>query len=381
MQYYTIFTIIVWLSLITLSILVFENNRILKKEKRILYLTYLLTALAATAEWVGLLLSGNTDVPIWVLKTVKFFDYVLTPVAGGIIVLQFKKNVKIFTYIIYGVLAFNFIFQFVSLFTDFMIVFDEAHNYTHGFLYPVYIAIYFTIVVLVIIEFAIHGQKFRHRNRVSLFGILIFLVTGITLQIFTDIRCAYVAMALSLVLLFIHHSEFSQQVADDKIKEQKILITIDPLTGILNRYAYEKDLSVLNDTYDLVIFSIDINGLKLANDKNGHLAGDELICGAATLISGVFNKYGKSYRTGGDEFIAITYLQKKDIKNVISKLEEETNKWSGEKIDHISLSIGQASREEFPKYTIDELVEEADKRMYQNKLDYYASKGLNPRKN
>ena len=29
-------------------------------------------------------------------KTVKFFDYVLTPVAGGIIVLQFKKNVKIF---------------------------------------------------------------------------------------------------------------------------------------------------------------------------------------------------------------------------------------------------------------------------------------------
>ena len=214
MQYYTIFTIIVWLSLIILSILVFENNRIFKKEKRILYLTYLLTAIAATAEWVGLLLSGNADVPIWALKVVKFFDYVLTPVAGGIIVLQFKKNVKIFTYIIYGVLAFNFIFQFVSLFTDFMIVFDEAHNFTHGFLYPVYIAIYFTIVVLVIIEFAIHGQKFRHRNRVSLFGILIFLVTGITLQIFTDIRCAYVAMALSLVLLFIHHSEFSQQVAE-----------------------------------------------------------------------------------------------------------------------------------------------------------------------
>jgi GGDEF domain-containing protein len=185
-----------------------------------------------------------------------------------------------------------------------MIVIDNANNYAHGKLYLIYIIIYFVIVALVIVEFALHGRKFRRHNRASLFGILIFLVTGITFQIFTDVRCAYIALTLALALLFIHHSEFSQQEADYKIQEQKILITIDPLTGILNRYAYEKDLSSLVDKEDLVIFSIDINNLKVVNDTKGHAAGDELICGAAKLISDTFNKYGKHTFIGEVEEVA-----------------------------------------------------------------------------
>ena len=381
MQYYTIFTIIVWLALIVLGILVHENNRIKKKDKRLCYFTYLITALTATAELLGLLLSGHASIPTWVIKMVKFFDYALTPVAGGIIVLQFKNNIKIFTYIIFGLLTFNILFQFISLFTDWMIIFDEANNYAHGKLYTMYIVIYFAIVLLVIVEFALHGRKFRRRNRVSLFGILVFLVTGITLQIFTNVRCSYIALAIALALLFIHNSEFAQQAADDKIKEQKILITIDPLTGILNRYAYEKDLAKISDKDDLVIFSIDINGLKLANDTKGHSAGDELICGAAQLIGDVFDRYGRSYRTGGDEFIAISYINNDKIDGAIDELKEKMNKWSGEKIDHISLSIGYASREEFKEFTVDELVSEADKRMYKNKADYYSIIGVDRRKN
>jgi diguanylate cyclase (GGDEF)-like protein len=372
MQYYIVLTIIVWLALIVLSVLVFENHRIKKDEKRVLYITYLLTALAATAELLGLLFNGHSSIPSWVIKLVKFFDYALTPIAGGIIVLQFKKSLKLFTYIIFGLLAFNILFQFVSLFTDWMIVIDNANNYAHGKLYLIYIIIYFAIVALVIVEFALHGRKFRRHNRVSLFGILIFLVTGITLQIFTDVRCAYVTLTLALALLFIHHSEFSQQEADYKIQEQKILITIDPLTGILNRYAYEKDLSRLVDKEDLVIFSIDINNLKSANDTKGHAAGDELICGAAKLIRDTFNKYGKSYRTGGDEFIVISYMNKNDIEGALKEFKENMSKWSGDRIDNISLSIGYASREEFKEYTIDELVGEADKRMYKNKADFHA---------
>lgn len=381
MNYYSIFTILVWLALIVLGILVHENNRIKKQEKRILYITYLVTAIAASAEWLGLFLSGNTSVSVWLIKIVKFFDYVLTPVAGGIIILQFKKNTKLFTYIIFGVLAFNFIFQFISLFTDWMIVFDESNCYKHGMLYPIYIVVYFAIIVLVIIEFALHGKKYRHHNRVSLFGILIFIVVGIALQIFTDVRCAYITLTIAFVLLFIHHTEFSQLAADEKIQEQRILITIDPLTGIYNRYAYEKDLSKLTDNDDLVIFSIDINGLKAANDANGHLAGDELICGAAKLISDVFNDYGKCYRTGGDEFIAITYIKESEIDDIVGKLTKNMENWSGTKIDSISLSIGYASRKEFPAYSIDELVGEADKRMYKNKANYYSTKGIDRRKN
>ena len=380
MQYYTILTIIVWIALLTLSVLVFEDNRIKKEKKRILYITYLLTALAASAELLGLLFNGQTSIPAWGIKLVKFFDYVLTPVAGGIIVLQFKKNIKIFTYIIFGLLILNIVFQFISLFTDWMVVIDNANYYMHGKLYTVYIVIYFIIVALVILEFFMYGKKFRHQNRISLLAIVVFIVTGITLQIFTEVRCAYVTLTIALAMLFIHHSEFSQQRADDKIQEQKILITIDPLTGILNRYAYEKALEKLEDSNDLVIFSIDINCLKIVNDTKGHQAGDELICGAAKLVSDTFNQYGESYRTGGDEFIAICHLGKNDIDAAISELKDKMIKWSGEKVNSISLSIGYASRKDFKNITIDELVEEADKRMYQSKADYYCTIGVDRRK-
>ena len=142
MQYYTAFVILVWLSLIVLGVLVFENNRIKKEDKGVLFITYAVVAVAATAEWLGLMFNGNTNVPVWLLRAVKFFDYVLTPVAGGIIILQFKKTTKFIPWIIFGILAFNFVYQFISLFTNWMMIVDDAHVYHHGPIYTLYIVLY-----------------------------------------------------------------------------------------------------------------------------------------------------------------------------------------------------------------------------------------------
>ena len=181
-------------------------------------------------------------------------------------------------------------------------------------------------------------------------------------------------------MLFIHYSEFSQLAADDKIQEQRILITIDPLTGILNRYAYEKALSRVDDKEDFVVFSIDINGLKRTNDSKGHQAGDELICGAANVISGVFNRYGHSYRTGGDEFIALSNVDPEKIPEILAELERRVKAWRGKEVEEMSLSAGAASRKEFPDATIDELVATADQRMYKIKSEYYIAHGIDRRR-
>ena len=380
MQYTTAFLIVVCLALSILCVLVFENNRIEKKEKRVLYVTYVVVAVAAAAEWLGLMLKGNPDISSWFLKAVKFLDYCLTPVAGGIIVLQFRKSSKIVARIIFGILVANLIFQFICLFTDWMIVIDASNNYTHGTLYYLYIAMYFVVLVLVIVEFTLYGMKFRRHNLVSLYSVLVFVVVGILLQLIWDIRTAYVAITIGLALLFIHYSEFSQLAADDKIQEQRILITIDPLTGISNRYAYEKALSRVDDKEDFVVFSIDINGLKRTNDSKGHQAGDELICGAANVISGVFNRYGSSYRTGGDEFIALSNVDPEKIPEILAELERRVKAWRGKEVEEMSLSAGAASRKEFPDATIDELVATADQRMYKIKSEYYIAHGIDRRR-
>ena len=385
MTFYTAIIIVVWLALAVLSILVHENNRITNQTKIIMYVTYIVTALAALAEWLGVQFNGNADIPVWLLKTVKFFDYVLTPVAGGAIVLQLRTK-TIWKKIIFGILALNTLFQIISAATGWMLVIDENNVYHHGPAYMVYIAIYSLIILFVIIEFAMYGKKFKKQNRVSLYALLVFVAVGILLQeIFgSEIRTAYISIAVGLSLMFIHYSEFSQLEADTRIREQMKQISLDPLTGISNRHAYIEELQKLtneeNLSEDLVVYSIDINGLKKVNDTLGHNAGDELICGAADCITAIFNKYGKVYRTGGDEFIVIANVETSQIYSLINQLNKLGASWKGKESKTLSFSIGAAAKKDNPDLKPEKLVILADQRMYKAKNDYYQETGFERRK-
>ena len=68
MSYYTAVSILSWASLAVLGILVAENDRLPRKQKRVLYIAYIVVALAALAEWMGLYLNGNPDYSPWVLR-------------------------------------------------------------------------------------------------------------------------------------------------------------------------------------------------------------------------------------------------------------------------------------------------------------------------
>lgn len=385
MTFYTAIIIVVWLALIVLSILVHENNRISNHTKAVMYLTYAVTAVAALAEWLGVQFNGNANIPVDLLKTVKLFDYILTPIAGGAIVLQLRTK-TIWKKIIFCILGVNLIFQIVSVFTGLMLVVDENHVYHHGPAYIAYIIMYSLIIVFVIIEFAVYGAKFKKQNRVSLYALLVFVAVGILLQeIFgSEIRTAYVSLAIGLSLMFIHYSEFSQLEADTRIREQMKQIRLDPLTGISNRHAYIEELQKLTEAEELpdnlVVYSIDINGLKKTNDTLGHSAGDELICGAADCITTIFDKYGKTYRTGGDEFIVIANIETTQIYSLVSQLNKLGASWKGKESRSISFSVGAAARKDNPDLKPEKLVILADQRMYKAKNEYYQETGFERRK-
>lgn len=385
MTFYTAIIIVVWLALIVLSILVHENNRISNHTKAVMYLTYAVTAVAALAEWLGVQFNGNAKIPVDLLKTVKLFDYILTPIAGGAIVLQLRTK-TIWKKIIFVILGINVIFQIVSVFTGLMLVVDADHFYHHGPAYIAYIVIYSLIIIFVIIEFAMYGAKFKKQNRVSLYALLVFVAVGILLQeIFgSEIRTAYISLAIGLSLMFIHYSEFSQLEADNRIREQMKQISLDPLTGISNRHAYIEHLQRLVDAEtlpdDLVVYSIDINGLKKTNDTLGHAAGDELICGAADCITTIFDKHGKTYRTGGDEFIVIANIETNQIYSLVSQLNKLGASWKGKESKSISFSVGAAARKDNPELKPEKLVILADQRMYKAKNEYYQETGFERRK-
>ena len=383
LKYYTAISVIVWLALLILCTLVYENDRISTRKRKIFYLTYVLIFIASLAEWVGVYISGITGIPTVCLRIVKCIDYILTPIAGAVLVGQMRlKNV--WTKILNVVILFNTLIQLVSFFTGWMTKVDEKHYYHHGPLYNIYIGEYVIVLLLVIILFLNYGKNFRKQNRLSIYLVMVFMLVGIIMQegLGKDVRTAYLAMTIGATLMFIHSTEYSLQKKDDELLEQRIQIKTDALTGLLSRYAYNNALDKYTTDMpeSLVAFSIDINGLKRVNDTLGHEAGDELICGAAACIKNVFDEVGSCYRTGGDEFIVLASMSKKEAVKCVQDIEKLTKNWTGSLVDSLALSVGYAVLEEHKDCNCSELIQVADKQMYMAKDEYYRTTKIDRRK-
>jgi len=176
---------------------------------------------------------------------------------------------------------------------------------------------------------------------------------------------------------------YTTQIIDEqKKKEQDMFLksVTDPLTGLLNRRAYDDCLKEHPENNpDMVYLSVDVNGLKNVNDTKGHVAGDELIVGAAHCIKQSFGSYGRVFRVGGDEFVAIFSATEKQLKKVKEDFMYLTGRWSGKYIDKIEISCGYVERREFDEVTISEIIKTADKRMYMDKALFYQTKGIDRR--
>lgn len=383
-SYYTSIIILSWLALGVLSVLIRENDRLAKSDKRLLYLTYALIAISALAEWCGVQLDGRTDVPKWILVFVKTADYILTPLAGGALVVQMRIENR-WRNAMLGILAANAVLQAVSAFTGWMVVVDEAHHYSHGPLYGLYMGLCLAIIAIVIIEFILYGRSFRRQNRLSLYAIMLLVVIGIAIQeaLPGDNRTSYISLALGAALMFIHYSEYSQLAMDDTVSEQQTQIDTDVLTGLFSRNVYSRTLKKLDSAgplpKDLAAFTIDINGLKTVNDSLGHEAGDELIRGAAACIVNAFGTGRSCYRTGGDEFVVLTPMSREEATSVLMALNQETRRWRGEKAKSLSVSTGFALSQDYDGLTSEALVRESDKAMYEAKAAYYRKTGRDRR--
>ena len=84
----------------------------------------------------------------------------------------------------------------------------------------------------------------------------------------------------------------------------------DGLTGLLNRQACEKDISLeyhvakkLGKEFAVLMF--DIDNFSLVNEGLGYQAGDDLLEYIAHSINDISSIKGKCYRVGGDEFAVL----------------------------------------------------------------------------
>lgn len=145
----------------------------------------------------------------------------------------------------------------------------------------------------------------------------------------------------------------------------KSLSYTDRLTGVGNRHAYVRYMEMLEGKQcPLGIVFVDINGLKIANDRHGHEYGDWMIMQTTDIIGRNFNE--NIFRIGGDEFVILCPdIESDDFEKKVAALKAS---WTAE----VTASVGSKWLEKCDK--IEEQVADTDRLMYVDKKKYYSAR-------
>lgn len=158
----------------------------------------------------------------------------------------------------------------------------------------------------------------------------------------------------------------------EKLKIQSLT---DELTTLYNRRGFfslaeHKIEFAKRNKKGILLFFIDIDGMKKINDNLSHNHGDSALKGASEILKETFSERDVIARIGGDEFAVLTLdTYREDAEKLIKKLaniQSEFNK-KNNKPFNISMSAGAAYFDPKNPMNIDELITIADQCMYEQK--------------
>jgi diguanylate cyclase (GGDEF)-like protein/PAS domain S-box-containing protein len=161
-------------------------------------------------------------------------------------------------------------------------------------------------------------------------------------------------------------------------EELRSMTLTDELTGLSNRRGFftlaQQQLKIANRlNKGMMLFFMDFDSLKSINDSAGHQAGDRALVDTALVLKQTFRESDVIARYGGDEFIALTLeISEHSELILIERLGENlANFNTGQAAAYrLSLSLGFAHYDPLKPVSIEELLEKADRSMYDNKRNH-----------
>lgn len=185
----------------------------------------------------------------------------------------------------------------------------------------------------------------------------------------TSIALENVQLYQSLEAQVLQRTEALQD-AYDKIK---LLSNTDELTGLLNRRGFlmmgEQALRQAQRarTTCAIIFA-DVDGLKHINDSLGHETGDAMIAHAARVLREVSREADLVGRLGGDEFCILS-VGEDGAEHLTARLRQAfaSSSEQGEAPYALAASLGSAVLPAGTGGTLEDLIAQADRNMYEDK--------------
>jgi diguanylate cyclase (GGDEF)-like protein/PAS domain S-box-containing protein len=170
----------------------------------------------------------------------------------------------------------------------------------------------------------------------------------------------------------------ARDITERKQQERALrsLAIIDDLTGLYNRRGFltlaERHLKLAaRKKIGVFLLFADLDGLKRINDTFGHLEGDRALNDAAAILRSSFRSADIIARLGGDEFTVFPIEAAAESATIlIGRLEDQLqqhNDTHAARGYRLALSVGIARFEPDSSWTIDQLLEHADRALYQQK--------------
>lgn len=326
-----------------------------------------LTAFAIMLEILSVILNNPNLKQFMVMqKIVNVLGFTVTPIIpflGYIFskewVNRYQKDKIKLNKILLLPLLINGIMAFVSYSVNLLFYVTSENTYERGplfFILPCVSYFYFGYNLYFI---------YKQRKRFSWWELRIFNLFYIAAGVFTGIQIVYSSYltiwngtAMMIVIIYIF-------ILNDQVHR-------DRLTGLENYSSYERYIENISfkKINKLFIINIDIDDFKSVNDKFGHNEGDEALKMFANLLIESFSlRRKKLIRVGGDEFLILLEVERKEIvDNYIQNLNKNIEAYNKtkEKPYELKFSYGVACCSN-SKEDIHDILKCADKLMYEQK--------------
>ena len=162
---------------------------------------------------------------------------------------------------------------------------------------------------------------------------------------------------------------------EDANERLRNLSLTDGLTGLNNRRGFMILATGLlkfarRVGYSVCLLYIDLDSLKFTNDTFSHAAGDALILRFASVLTQTFRESDIIGRLGGDEFVILLVdAAEADVESMRSRLQNnaDANNLQYASQPAISFSLGVIRVQPDSGITMEKLLSQADRAMYEHK--------------
>ncbi len=351
--YYSALLIITISIILSIQIVVACDDALNKFIKNIFSIAYILILIIYIFEWLAAYLEKTTTSTQFITTFSMGIVLFLAPSITAIITwgIDDKKSTAL-SFMVISIITLSFIAGFSGLFTDVIFYYDHQNIYHRGEYFFAHIILSIISSLLLLINTLRIGVRYQNRNNyILILNFLLFLGTLVVQFFFDGVWIMWLSYIFAIGFTYVYYSSLVNQ--------------IDVLTGILNRKCYDSQLYDIDTNAIIIIF--DVNKFKQINDTLGHAAGDYCLIEIANAIKKVYGNSGFCYRIGGDEFSVILEKNLDSIEDLNSKfialLSEEEYKM---KLPTVSIGYSYY----YPKKSsIQEVIEVADKMMYQQKQE------------